>query len=320
MGKIGKPFLFCVFVLLASVLTLGGCAPTTTGAVRDDSSLTGVSQGLAPTPGEYTGPKLRVGVVNFQNKTPSKVLGIGESASDILGTILQKTERFIVIPQQDMKSIIEQQALGASGAIDAATAASIGKILGLNAIVTGAITAYSETEEGSDLLVVKSKKQVARVTVDYRIVDTTTGIQVMADSGQGVYEKKTGGVLGLGAKSTYDTDLRDGALRDALTKAMLNMLAQLEATDWNGRIARIEGGNVYINAGRRTGLKIGDILLAQELGAEIMDPQTGVSLGRAPGKTKGELIVTGFFGRDGAIAAIQLGGGLVVNDLVKMKK
>jgi signal transduction histidine kinase len=62
----------------------------------------------------------------------------------------------------------------------------MGQILGLNAIVTGAITAYSEAEEGSDYLVAKTKKQIARVTVDYRIVDTTTGVQLMADSGAGI--------------------------------------------------------------------------------------------------------------------------------------
>ncbi len=315
-----KKNLVQVGLLVLAVFLVSSCAPKTTGKVSDDSSLTGISDKLAPKKGEYSGPKLRVGVVNFQNKTPSKVLGIGDAASDILGTILQKTDRFIIIPQQDMKSILEQQSLGASGAINPATAAKMGQVLGLNAIVTGAITAYSETEEGADYLIAKSKTQVARVTVDYRIVDTSTGIQIMADSGQGDYRKKTGGLLGLGSKSSYDTDLRDGALRDALTKAMVNMLDQLESTDWNGRIAKISGRNVYINAGKKTGLKVGDILMVQDLGEEIIDPQTGVSLGRAPGNIKGELMVTAFFGKDGSVASIRSGAGLKVNDLVKLKK
>ena len=86
---------------------------------------------------EYKGPKLRVGVVNFQNKTPSRVLGIGEAAADILGTILQKTDRFIVIPQQDIESILAQQRMGATGVVNPDTAAQMGQVLGLNAIVTG---------------------------------------------------------------------------------------------------------------------------------------------------------------------------------------
>ena len=318
MVKAKNIYLLGSLLLMAAVLIFNGCAVKTSGAVRDDSSLTGVSDELAPS-GDYTGPKLRVGVVNFQNRTPSKHIGIGEAAADILGTILQKTGRFIIIPQQDVASILGQQAMGASGAVNPATAAKMGKILGLNAMVTGAITAYSEAEEGSDYLVYKKKKQIARVTVDYRIVDTTTGIQLVADSGQGVYEKKTGGALGLGSKSSYDADLRDGALRDALTKAMVNMLPQFEGQEWSGRIASIKGRTVYLNAGKKTGLKVGDLLMVQELGEEIIDPQTNVSLGRAPGSIKGEVMVTGFFGRDGSMATIKSGAGFKTNDLVRYK-
>ncbi len=318
MLKAKNIYLLGSLLLMTAVLVFNGCAVKTSGAVRDDSSLTGISDELAPSE-EYTGPKLRVGVVNFQNKTPSKYIGIGEAAADILGTILQKTGRFIIIPQQDVASILGQQAMGASGAVNPATAAKMGKILGLNAMVTGAITAYSEAEEGADYLVYKKKKQIARVTVDYRIVDTTTGIQMVADSGQGVYEKKTGGVLGLGSKSSYDADLRDGALRDALTKAMVNMLPQFESQDWSGRVASIKGRTVYLNAGKKTGLKVGDLLMVQELGEEIIDPQTNVSLGRAPGSIKGELMVTGFFGRDGSMATIKSGAGFKTNDLVRYK-
>ena len=318
MVKTKSIYLLGSLLLMAAVLIFNGCAAKTSGAVRDDSSLTGISDQLAPS-GDYTGPKLRVGVVNFQNKTPSKHIGIGEAAADILGTILQKTGRFIIIPQQDVASILDQQAMGASGAVNPATAAKMGKVLGLNAMVTGAITAYSEAEEGSDYLVYKKKKQIARVTVDYRIVDTTTGIQMVADSGQGVYEKQTGGALGLGSKASYDADLRDGALRDALTKAMVNMLPQFERQEWSGRIASIKGRTVYLNAGQKTGLKVGDLLMVQELGEEIIDPQTNVSLGRAPGPVKGELMVTGFFGSDGSVATIKSGAGLNPNDLVKYK-
>jgi hypothetical protein len=135
-----------------------------------------------------------------------------------------------------------------------------------------------------------------------------------------VYEKQTGGALGLGSKSSYDADLRDGALRDALTKAMVNMLKQFETQEWSGRIASIKGRTVYLNAGQKTGLKIGDVLTVQELGEEIVDPQTKVVLGRAPGSVKGEVIVTGYFGKDGSVATIRSGTGFKVNDLVKYKK
>jgi hypothetical protein len=247
------------------------------------------------------------------------VLGIGEAAADILGTIMQKTERFIIIPQQDMESILSHQRMGATGAINPDTAAKMGQILGLNAIVTGAITAYSEAEEGSDFIVGRTKKQIARVTVDYRIVDTTTGVQLLADSGAGIYEKKVTTVLGAGSKASYDTDLRDGALRDALTKAMVNMMKQLESQPWKGKIAKVAGNKVYINAGRKTGLKVGDRLDVYRVGEDIIDPDTHQKIGATEDRVGQAIIQQNDLGdkADMSVAVTTSGMGFKQGDVVK---
>jgi len=311
-----------VVAAIGSTLWISGCAPTISGATKDDTTVTGTSKELAKTTSdveEYQGPKLRVGVVNFQNKTPSKVLGIGEAAADILGTILQKTGRFIVIPQQDIESIAQQQHLGATGMINPDTAAKMGEVLGLNAIVTGAVTAYSEAEEGQDYLVYKKKKQIARVTVDYRIVDTTTGVQLMADSGAGIYEKSVGTALGMGGKSSYDPDLRDGALRDALTKAMVNMMKQLGKRKWSGRIASAKGSQVYINAGQKSGIQVGDKLLVYRPGDAIIDPVTRVKIGTEENFIGEITVLQNDLGDAGDLSRAQGGGQFKTGDIVKLK-
>jgi curli biogenesis system outer membrane secretion channel CsgG len=320
MNMVKQCMIICVTVGMFA-LTVTGCSPTTSGAVKDDTTLTGTSKELATSSdvSEYKGPKLRVGVVNFQNKTPSRVIGVGEAAADILSTILQKTGRFIVIPQQDMASILEQQRFGATGAVNPDTAAKMGQILGLNAILTGSITSYSETEEGYDYIVSKGKKQIARVGVDYRIVDTSTGVQLMADSGEGVYEKKVGSVLGMGTKAAYDTDLRDGALRDALTKAMVNMMKQLESQPWKGKIAKVSGNKVYINAGKKTGLKIGDRLDVYRVGEDIIDPDTHMKIGTTEDKVGQVLVQQNDIGdkADMSVAVTASGMGFKQGDIVK---
>lgn len=311
----------CLLFLTVAVLAVG-CMPTMSGAVRDDTTLTGTSKELPTTSdvSQYKGPKLRVGVVNFQNRTPSRVLGIGESAADILGTILQKTGRFIVIPQQDMQSILSQQRMGATGAINPETAAKMGQIMGLNAIVTGSITAYSEAEEAAAFGIGGSKKQIARVTVDYRIVDTTTGVQLLADSGSGIYEKKATTVLGMGSKGTYDTDLRDGALRDALTKAMVNMMKQLGNRKWSGRIAKVSGNTMYINAGQKSGLNVGDKLDVYRAGEEIIDPDTKQKLGTMEDLIGGVVVIRNDLGdqMDLSVAQPTTGTGFKSGDIVKL--
>jgi len=317
--------LMLVMMLATGLVWATGCGPSMSGAVKDDTTLTGTSKELAKTTTDveaYQGPKLRVGVVNFQNKTPSKVLGIGEAAADILGTILQKTDRFIVIPQQDTESIMQQQRMGATGAVNPDTAAKMGEILGLNAIVTGAVTAYSETEEGKDFIIGKSKKQIARVTVDYRIVDTTTGVQLMADSGAGIYDKSVTTVLGAGGKAGYDPDLRDGALRDALTKAMVNMMKGLGKRKWSGRVAQVEGRDLYINAGEKSGLQVGTTLDVYRAGKAIIDPVTKVKLGQTETKIGQALVTKNDLGdqADLSIATPSSGTGFQSGDIVKIAK
>src|SRR5260221_12090801 len=83
--------------------------------------------------------KRRVGVLDFQNKTKYGENRIGTAASDILITELAKSGKFIVVERDKLNTIMSEQKLGMTGAINPTTAAKVGKILGLNAIVTAAI-------------------------------------------------------------------------------------------------------------------------------------------------------------------------------------
>jgi curli biogenesis system outer membrane secretion channel CsgG len=178
--------LFHRVVALTLVGLMTGCNPSTT--VKQKEAMTINSpQGLA-------GLKRRIGVVDFQNKTTYGANRLGTSASDILITELAKTGKFIVVERDKLGKLMEEQKLGLSGAIDSNTAAKMGKILGLNAIVTGAISQFGEQTEGSEYLITQSKSQVVKCTVDIRVVDVETGQVLYADSGAGLARKHTGGV------------------------------------------------------------------------------------------------------------------------------
>lgn len=265
------------------------------------------------------GPKKRVGIVDFENKTTYGKGRLGSSASDILTTELFKTGAFIVVERAQLQKVLGEQALGQSGVINPATAAEAGKILGLNAMVTGSISQFGVKTEGQDYGVYKQKVQKAECTVDVRVVDTTTGQILFADSGSGVFEKKTSEVLGLGQRGGYDETMGQNALRASITKFMDNLIQQLQSTEWSGRIAKVSGSTVYINAGKDVGLEIGNTLRVYSLGEEIFDPQTRVLLGREEGPLKAELLVTGYVDANLTKATIKSGTGLTVNDVVKLK-
>src|SRR5882724_1559196 len=121
---------------LLLILSLGACAPSS--SVKKQATLT------IDTPKGMVGLKRRIGVVDFENKTTYGAARLGTSASDILITELAKSGKFIVVERDKMNQTMAEQKLGMTGAIDPSTAAKVGKILGLNAIVTGAISQFGE--------------------------------------------------------------------------------------------------------------------------------------------------------------------------------
>ncbi|MEI6845799.1 MAG: CsgG/HfaB family protein, partial [Candidatus Firestonebacteria bacterium] len=117
------------------VFFLYGCGASSR-VTKEDAFSGKITQKLEA---KYTGPKRRVAVVEFANKT---VYGkrLGTSASDILVSELGKSGKFILIERERLEKIFEEQKLGASGALDSKTAASVGNLLGASAVIVGSIS------------------------------------------------------------------------------------------------------------------------------------------------------------------------------------
>ncbi len=266
----------------------------------------------------FTGPKRRVAVVKFEDKTSFGRGRLGSAATDILMTELSRSGGFLMMSRSDTTEILDEQAFGKSGMVNPATATASGKMLGLNAIVTGSISQFGVKTQGSDFLVGKQKLQQATAVVDIRVVDAETGQIIFAESGTGIYETKTTEVLGIGQSAGYDETLGGNALRAAIAQFIDNLLNRMAKIEWTGRVADIQDENVIINAGQKTGLSIGDRLVSYTLGKEIIDPETNVSMGRVRGQKKGTVEIIEFFGEDGAIAKVVEGAGFTKGDVVRL--
>jgi hypothetical protein len=79
--------------------------------------------------------------------------------------------------------------------------------------------------------------------------------------------------------------------------------------DWFCRIAKVEGEEVYMNAGKLTGLKVGDVM-------EVFQPD---GYGKQ-GEVKGRIRVSAFFGIDASMGRLIQGENLDVNDILKLAK
>src|SRR5437016_618213 len=109
------------------------------------------------------GKKVRVAVMNFANNSTWSWWGdkLGEAANDEFTTQLVNSGQFSVIERAQLQSILAEQGLGASGAVQASTAAKIGKLLGVQVIFTGSITDFSIKKTGASFRGIGGNKATA---------------------------------------------------------------------------------------------------------------------------------------------------------------
>jgi len=318
----GSAWMGRLLLFAAGIPLLAGCAtsPPITGPADRESAPAAAERRTGPQAEIVTrGPKKRVAVIRFQDKSAYGRGRLGGAVQDILMTELAKSGLFILVSRgSDLDLVMDEQDFAKSDVVRAGTGAKSGEVLGLNAIVTGAVSQFGVKQKSATYLLGASKVQTAEATVDVRVIDATTGQVIFADSGTGVYEESSTRVLGIGGAKGYDETMEGKALRASIAKFIDNMIARMEKIEWTGKIASVDGGEFVVNAGKKTGLLKGDRLRVYGEGREVIDPDTKVSLGRKPGRMKGEIEVTDFFGEDASICRAVSGEGFAVNDIVRL--
>jgi hypothetical protein len=99
-----------------------------------------------------------------------------------------------------------------------------------------------------------------------------------------------------------------------------DLLRSVLSLDWHARIASIDEGKVYINAGRLSGLEKGKVLEVYTAGEKIIDSKTKAPLGTTKGTFKGELEVVELFGVDASWTQSKKGGSFSPTDIVYIKQ
>jgi curli biogenesis system outer membrane secretion channel CsgG len=249
------------------------------------------------------GLKKRVAVMDFDDKTGHGAWDIGSGMADMLTTALVKSGKFMVIERQQIEAVMKEQALGLSGAVTPQSAAQVGKLLGVELMVVGSVNEFGEKENqvggsigsrlggpmgGLNRLGVETK--TARVGLDIRLVNTTTG-EIVAAEGIAEEESKKGVDIGhddfsFSNDAGWDQTLAGKATRKAVNKVVELITKSMENIPWAGKIIAVNPDRtVMIKPGAKGGVKVGDVFAVYSVGQEIIDPETGLSLGAEETKT-----------------------------------
>jgi len=226
---------------------------------------------------------------------------IGKGISDMIVTNLVRDGTYSVIERKQLDRILQEQNFSNSDRANPATAAKIGKVLGVNAIIIGTITQFGAETRKTDVGGVTSRiglgalggvgtsKSKASVVLDARMVNTETAEIMAVASGKG--ESKRGGMnlLGAGAGSAGGIDMNSSDFRetiigeatrqavDELTRQLAAQAEKVEATkiEINGLVADVTDNVLVLNVGKNQGLNVGDVVAIERVQKVVKDPSTG---------------------------------------------
>jgi len=308
MSRFSRSLLICAFALFAAIRPLAAAEPAT---------------------------RPRVAVLEFKNKVQGygwSGYKAGQAAQDMLVTELVKKGTFRVMEREQLDAILQEKNLSLSGDIDPKTAVKIGKMIGVEYLIAGAVTEMGVADRGANvpglfgrLPSVNVRSQKLDAALDARAFSTSTGEIVWADtakastSDSSVYVHGAGG--GVDDHGKLDRILRPVVVKlaESLSQKKLATSGLGGATDASGvagKIAKADGGAIYLNVGAEAGIKEGDEFDVFRAGEQIKDPDTGEVLGANEVKV-GRIKVIAVRGPRLSAAIAISGSGFKPGDILK---
>ncbi len=250
-----------------------------------------------------TGPlqaqgKIRIAILDFSYNAEQSYWfssKLADAARNNIDTAFSEnstlSSKFSVIERDKLALVMKEQGLGSSGAVDPATAAKVGRILGVKYMLVGGIDKFAINTTGGGLSAlggIGGKMTQADTMINMRFIDTTTAERVISLSAAGNVKKGGGSFRG----NTLSRDAEWGIASEALEKAskavvdklvtggyLDRMSAAATAGGVEGKIIKVTGNQAWINLGSSSGIKVGDRFKIFNIGEALKDPDTGAVLG-----------------------------------------
>lgn len=270
--------------------------------------------------GEDEAPRHRVLVLPFLDERLDRAGQTTDVARQAVMRELLKTRQFVAIspedfPQDPKKYLTEENEY------DLAQVSRVAAGLGVSAVIEGKILSVKAKRVGDSVGLIRELKAQVSSQVRVRIFAGKNGKEILNEVRSAETQASSTHVAERGDISRSldnDPELVRAAVRKAFASSLPNIVRAMEKLTWEGRVAMVSGERVFVNAGRLSGLQVGDILKVTDEGDDVFDPDSGRFIGTAPGRLKGTVEVVSYFGKDGAIAIIHSGSGFQENDRVEL--
>lgn len=263
-------------------------------------------------------PRKRVLVLNFWNNTPIQNSDVGAFAADELKRGFFLTQKLVV--PTDFQEKLKTEDFVDGERVKVAQLIREGRRAGVSILVIGRLKRVVFRKRGDDIGILRQKQSLAGVDVEAKVFDVAAGREILnlARSGESTSNEIVAFEVSDVESPQVRKELTQLATRNAVGQMIPEIVRAVEKISWEGRIVKVVGTKVYINAGKASGISAGDILRVMTPGEDIHDSETGAFLGRAQGEMKGTLEVLELFGTDGAVGEIHTGGNPMEGDRVQL--
>jgi curli biogenesis system outer membrane secretion channel CsgG len=306
--------------------------------------------------GAAPGRKPRIAILDFEYATVysnvAAIFGsnidVGKGVSDLLVNYLVKDGTYSIIERRALDKILAEQNFSNSDRADATSAARIGKLLGVDAIVVGSITQFGNDTRNTGIGAVggglgrlglggvRQKESKAIVGLSARIVNVDTGEILAVAEGLGESKRTSTSLTGGGGSwrgfgagsvdfgsSDFQNTIIGEAVKEAVEKMSVDVVSDrgsltARAVVVEGLIAAVLGNQVVLNVGSKAGVKVGDQLSVERVGQEIKDPASGRVIRRMTTPVGVVSIVE--VDEESSVANVVSGKGFQIKDMVKTKQ
>ncbi len=274
---------------------------------------------LTATLAAQTAPRrARIAVMDFDYATVQSSsaamfgsnIDVGKGITDLLISDLVKNGTFSIIERSALDKIMAEQNFNNSQRADPTSAARLGKLLGVDAIIVGAVTQFgNETKNqnvggsgggwhGYGVGGIGHSKSNANVGLTARIVNVETGEILAIAEGSGTSSRSSTSLLGgggnwggfgngnvdFGSSNFQETIIGEATKKavDTLTTSVVSDAAKvaIRSVSVDGLVAAVDGGQIVLNVGKKAGINVGDQLEVVRVTKEIKDPATGAVIRR----------------------------------------
>ena len=261
-------------------------------------------EGPVVSPSKPTSPSLkkRVLIPYFDDRTAEGEEVLGDwVAEKLMKEVNRRSLQVLFTDYQTVKDFLGKKEFDSKGLETPEVLQYLNEIFGVRALVVGQLsgpyvfaTKTTADQEGTASAIIK---------IDIRLVDTFSGKTLKTLSASNpIFAAKEKGSFSEERARVKAIDLAIASLGRSLAK-------ELDGMDWFCRITKVEGEEVYMNAGKLTGLKVGDVM-------EVVRPG---GFGER-GEVKGKIRVSAFFGIDASTGRLIQGKNPDVNDILKLAK